>query len=173
MKAIKKIFNAIHIFMVYLGIAQLLTMILIVSMQVFSRELFNYSFKWVDEVALILVVWFSFIGMAVGVKHGIHIAIELFTMKLSENIQKNVIAKLAHACTAIIGFVLIYYGIKLAENGLMSTLPATGLRTSVEYLFVPVAGVLIIYESIMDLFGIDKEDSKLEEMFTGGGNEHA
>lgn len=164
MKAISKFFNAVHIFIGYVAIVQLLAMILIVSAQVFSRFITGSSIKWSDEVSLILMVWFSFIGLAIGVRQGLHISIELFTMKLSDKVKKNFIERLTHICTLIIGIILVYFGIKLAENGMMSTLPATGLPSAVEYLFVPVCGILVTYDSILGLLGIDTKEGGLEEI---------
>jgi TRAP-type C4-dicarboxylate transport system permease small subunit len=163
-KAISKFFNAVHIFIGYVAIVQLLAMILIVSAQVFSRFITGSSIKWSDEVSLILMVWFSFIGLAIGVRQGLHISIELFTMKLSDKVKKNFIERLTHICTLIIGIILVYFGIKLAENGMMSTLPATGLPSAVEYLFVPVCGILVTYDSILGLLGIDTKEGGLEEI---------
>lgn len=173
MYAIKKFFNGIHTFMVYLAIIQLLAMTIIVSLQVFCRYFLGFSLRWADEVALILVIWFSFISLAIGVKNRLHISIELFTMKLPEKILKNYIMRLTYLCTLIAGIVMIYYGILLVQNGMMSTLPGTGFTSSVEYIFVPVSGVLVVYDSIMDLLGLDKCDSHLEQEFLGGNTEHA
>ncbi|MCX7708440.1 MAG: TRAP transporter small permease [Clostridia bacterium] len=173
MKIIKKLFNGIHIFMGYFGVVQLLAMTIIVSVQVFCRFLLGFSISWAEEVSLILMIWFSMISMAIGVKKRLHIAIELFTMKLSEKVMKNVINKITDVCTIVFSMVLIYYGWLLVENGLMSTLPATGFRSSMEYIFTPIAGILIAYDSIMDLFGIDKEDESFERIFTGGEHTNA
>lgn len=168
MKIVKKLFNGIHIFMGYFGMLQLLAMTIIVSAQVFCRYVFDFSISWAEEVSLILMIWFSMIAMAIGVKKRLHIAIELFTMKLPDRIIKKYFNKFTDVCTIIFSFVLAYYGVLLIENGLMSTLPATGLRTSMEYIFTPVAGIMIAYDSIMDLFGIDKEDENFERIFAGG-----
>ena len=173
MKAVKKIFNGIFVFMTYFAIVQLLAMTLIVSTQVFCRYVLNFSISWVEEVALILMVWFSLIAMAIGVKKKLHFSIVLFTSKLSERVLNNVIRRITDVCCILFSFVLIYYGYLLMINGLMSTLPATGLPTSVEYIFAPISGVLIAYDSIMDLFGIDKQDKEFDRLIEGGEPTHA
>ena len=168
MKVITKTFNAIYVFMTFFAIFQLLAMTIIVSAQVFCRVVLHFSIPWVEEVALILMVWFSMTAMAIGVKKRLHMSIELFTSKLPEHILKNVIRKITDVCFILFSIVLIYYGYLLAENGLMSTLPATGLPSAVEYIFAPIAGVLIAYDSIMDLFGIDKQDKEFDKIIEGG-----
>ena len=53
----------------------LVTMIVIVSTTVFTRYVFNFTLRWSDEVALLMMIWFGFIGMALGVKENIHLSI--------------------------------------------------------------------------------------------------
>jgi TRAP-type C4-dicarboxylate transport system permease small subunit len=55
----------------------------------------------------------------------------------------------------IVGFgvVMIVYGIQLTEFMTMSTLPATKLTSAVEYVVIPISGVLLIYNSL-ELFFI-------------------
>ena len=167
MNALRKIVNKIYLFMTYLGILLLLSMVMIVSANVFSRFFRGSTFGWADEMALILMAWFSMIAMALGVKMKLHICIEIFTMKLPEKIQKNVIAKITDVVMLVFGIVLLYYGILLVKNGMLSTLPGTGLPTAIEYLFVPIAGFMITINSIMDLFNLDNDDD-FEQYFMGG-----
>lgn len=167
MKLFRKIVNKIYLFMTYLGIFLLLAMVAIVSINVFNRFFRGSSFGWADETALILMAWFSMISMALGVKMKLHISIEAFTMKLPDKIKKNVIQKLADICMLLFSSVLFYYGLLLVKKGMLSTLPGTGLPTSVEYLFVPIAGFMIIINSIIDLFNLDKDDD-FDEIFMGG-----
>jgi TRAP-type C4-dicarboxylate transport system permease small subunit len=171
MNAVKKTSNAIHLFMTYFGILQLLAMTIIVSANVFCRFALGFTISWADEVPLVLVVWFSMISMALGVKMKLHISIEMFTMKLSDKIKKEVIDRISAAVTLIFGIVLFYYGILIVQNGMTSTLAATGLPTAVEYIFVPIAGFMIIFDSIMDLFLLDSAaEFELKLM---GGEENA
>lgn len=172
MKFIKNLFNGIHLCMVWFAILQLLSMTILISIQVFCRELLNFSISWVEEVALLLMIWFSFIALAIGVKEKLHISIELFTMKLPENILKNVIFRITYVATIFFGIVMVVYGFKLVENGTTSTLAATGLPTSVEYVFLPIVGVLIVYDSLMNLLQIDKSDRYINEGFMKGGKKN-
>lgn len=173
MNAIKKAINTLHVFMTYFAILQLLAMTIIVSTQVFCRFVLGFSISWAEEVALILVIWFSMISMAIGVKLRLHIYIELFTMKFSEKIKKNVILKITDAATLIFGGVMVYYGILLVQNGMTSTLPGIGLTSSTEYIFVPIAGAMIVYDSFMYLFNIEKDDDEFEHNLLGGEHQNA
>ena len=59
----KKAIDAIYLFLTYFGIITVLAMILIVAFNVFSRLIFNKTLVS-EEVSLILMVWFSMIGLA-------------------------------------------------------------------------------------------------------------
>lgn len=173
MNGIKKVMNYVHLGMGYLAMLQLVAMVLLISVQVFCRYVLGFSISWVEEVSLLLMVWFSFIAMAIGVKNKLHIAIELFTMWLPQQIKRQIISRIADISIIIIGFVLIYYGILLVQYGLLSTLPATGLPAAAGYIFVPVTGVLITYDALMDLLGFAKEEDLLEKYFGKEGELHA
>lgn len=164
---VKKVINTIYVIMAWFGVLTVLAMILIVSFNVFNRLLFRRTIGWGEEISLILMVWFSMIGLALGVKTNLHIAIELFTMRLPEKIKKHVINRISALCTTILGIVLFYYGIMLVQNGKTSTLPATQLPTSLEYIFVPITGFLITIDSVMKLITGDRGDG-LGFNFHGG-----
>jgi TRAP-type C4-dicarboxylate transport system permease small subunit len=173
MYGIKRVMNYVHLFMGYLAILQLVVMVILISVQVFCRYVLNFSIPWVEEVSLLLMVWFSFIAMAIGVRNKLHISIELFVMWLPKSIQKGIIARIADLSIILIGFVLVYHGILLVQNGMMSTLPATGLPAAAGYAFVPITGVLITYDAVMDFFGLEKEEDLLEKYLRKEGEAHA
>ncbi|NDL68858.1 TRAP transporter small permease [Anaerotalea alkaliphila] len=168
MSAIRKLLHPAYVFLTWLGILQLVAMILIVSVNVFYRYVMGRTFGWVDEVAILLVVWFSMIALALGVKMKLHIAIELFTNGLPAHFREQVLSRLSYGVTLVFGLVLFFYGIQLAKNGMSSTLPATGLPSTVEYIFVPVSGFFIALESLLDLADGGKGEH-FENEFLGGG----
>ncbi|AOY76075.1 TRAP transporter small permease [Clostridium formicaceticum] len=156
MKAIKKILNLSSKVLEYVGITFLVAMTLIVSYQVFSRQLLNTSPPWVEEVSLILMVWFGFIGIALGVKKGIHLSIEYFVSLLPPSLQKNII-KIDQLFVCGFGLFCAVYGTRLVKATGGSTLPATQWPASISYMMVPVCGVMMICYSLAQLFGIEED----------------
>ncbi|MBN1499241.1 MAG: TRAP transporter small permease [Spirochaetes bacterium] len=153
---INKVMYVLHGFLVIFAKIQLVSMCLIVSVNVFCRYVLNHSIFWSDEVALLLVVWFSFIGMALAVMDKLHIAIQLFMSKCSENVDKNIVQKFTDLMILLYSLVLIFYGFNLFRAGLTNTLPSTGMPTAVVYGVLPFSGILIFYESFTNLFGLKK-----------------
>lgn len=154
MKAIKKILNLTSDLLEYTGMFFLVAMTLIVSYQVFSRQVLNTSPRWAEEVSLILMIWFGFIGIALGVKKGIHISIEYFVSLLPQSLQK-IVLKLDQLLVGTFGLFCAVYGTRLVKATGGSTLPATQWPASTSYLMVPVCGVMIICYSLAQIFGIE------------------
>jgi len=173
MNGLKKVMNIVHLIMGYLAMLQLVAMVMLITAQVFCRYVLNFSISWAEELSLLLMVWFSFIAMAIGVKHKLHISIELFASFLPQSIQRGVIAKISDLSIIAIGFVFVYHGILLVQNGMMSTLPGTGWPAAAQYMLVPVTGVMIAYDALMDLFGLEKEEDLLERFLKKEGDAHA
>ena len=162
MKVINKGFYYIHQGLVWIAKMMMLAMVIIVAVQVFCRYVLDFSIRWSEEVPLILMVWFGFISMAIGVKKRLHISIELFFSLMPEKMQ-FIVLKLVDLLVALFGACMVYYGYKLAMFTMSSTLPATKLPTGFLYMVIPVAGVLITYDTLMDLLGLDKIEDGGEE----------
>ena len=70
---------------------------------------------------------------------------------------------------SIIGFVLLYYGILLilGIQGSIASIPA--LPAYLQFIMIPLAGVLILYDSIKNLVGLEKGDDFLDQTFMSAG----
>lgn len=77
-KASRFLFKALEWF----AIICMVVLTVIVFTDVILRYIFKQGFPWTQEVATLMLVWFSLIGMAIGVLERIHISIEMFTSKL-------------------------------------------------------------------------------------------
>lgn len=56
----------------YLCRAMLVFFVLLLFAQILSREFFDYSFSWTEELATYLFVWFVFFGASYAAKLGAH-----------------------------------------------------------------------------------------------------
>ncbi|TXK81474.1 TRAP transporter small permease [Paenibacillus sp. N3.4] len=163
MKIITRILLSIDSFFENFAQASLLTMILIVTVQVITRKLFNYVFHWSEEITMVLLIWFSFMGIAIGFREKLHLAIDSFTVKLPKSVN-NVIDKLVSIGSIAFGIYLIKYGWDFAVLMNSSTLPATKLPNSVFYAVMPLTGVMICVYTILQLFGVNtKRHHGIEE----------
>ncbi len=156
-----KVIQAFNIvFLALISIAKLLivAMTVIVGVTVYLRYVVGRGVRWSAEMAQVLQVWFTFIAMALGVRKGMHISINIMPENLSPKIS-FVLAKLQNVLVAGVGVVLFMYGRQLVQSTMRSVLPATGMPSGYLYLIMPICGVLLTAESLIDLFGIDRRDA--------------
>jgi TRAP-type transport system small permease protein len=72
MEQLKKIALKIDTLFETFAIIALLGVITVMSVQVFTRKLFNFVFFWSEEAILLFLVWFAFMGIAIGFREGVH-----------------------------------------------------------------------------------------------------
>lgn len=130
----------------------LVAMVLVVSWQVFARFVLGFTPGWASELALLLLCWLAFLGIAKGIREHSHIAVGFVVDRLPRPVR-GVAIRIAPALMAAFGCYLIVQGGEFTRLMMYSTLPGTGLPTSVQYAAMPVAGVLIAVYSVLQLFG--------------------
>ncbi|WP_245788616.1 TRAP transporter small permease [Amycolatopsis marina] len=121
--------------------------------QVFCRYVLGFTPVWASETALLLLGWVAFLGIAKGIREHSHIALGMLVDRLPRPLRL-VTLRLAPLLMAVFGVYLIVQGGEFTQLMMSSTLPATGLPTSVQYAAMPVAGVLILLYSALQLFGL-------------------
>ncbi len=142
-------------FLAAIALAQflLVCMVVIVFANVVLRYVFNSGIKWSEEVVLVIIIWFTFIAMALGVQERLHININVLPKKLPQGFHVALYA-LRQVIQTVLSCVMFYYGILLTINGARSFLPATNIPNSINYLVVPIAGFFIFIFSLRCLFTI-------------------
>lgn len=151
MKILKVIKDALDRLLVFASLTALLAMIVIIIYQVFSRQLFQTTPSWAEELSLLLFVWTSFLGVAYGFKQKLHIGVSFLVDAFPEKLQDacDIFAKIL---ILLFGFILLYYGWKFTLLMGGSTMAGTGLPSSALYACLPVAGFYILLYGIELLF---------------------
>jgi TRAP-type C4-dicarboxylate transport system permease small subunit len=152
----------IHRFLLVIAQVALFGMIAIVCVTVFFRYVLNTGIIWAEEVPRTLVALFAFFACAMGVRDHLHIGINYFYSRLrvggSARKALDVVYNLSiFAC----GAIMAIYGWNLCKQLWRFTMAATGLPRTVQYISMPIAGTIIMYDSLLFLFGVLKEDSLL------------
>jgi len=147
----KKIINGICSVFEYFALFCLVGMVVAVLIQVTGRYVFSNSPGWTEEIARQFMIIFSFIGIAIGVRDKIHIALTVIADNLLKKIKLPV---------EILGKLLVLIlGIMMSVNmGLLfsrlkyNTLPGTGIPVLWIYSFPTAIGVLIALISIYQIY---------------------
>lgn len=132
-------------------------MVILVSYQVFGRYVLQRTPPWTEEVVLLCLTTFGFLSIVSGFINRSHLSIEISYNRLSTKI--NFIIDLFNDLLVIaFGLILLVEGYKFTILTWSSKLPVTGLPNGIQYLIVPITGLIIIFHGVFDIFGSVKED---------------
>lgn len=134
-------------------------MTLTVTLQVITRKIFNFVFFWSEEITLLLLIWFSFLGIAIGFRDRLHIAMDAFANRLPKKFNLVLDALIALANLAF-GIFLIVYGWQFTQLMSSNTMTATGWSSSVMYVIMPITGIMVSIYSVLHLLRIDTVQHK-------------
>jgi len=168
MKA-RDVFNRVHFISAILASMFLAFQLVIISTNVIMRYFFASGISWMEEISSnVLMTAFTFLSMAIGVKLDLHINVNLFPKGTPQWVT-TVLLKLKHLVLAVIGFVLFYYGILLIMGIKGSIASVPSLPASLQFIVIPLAGFLILIDSFMSFFGVEKDDQYLDRIFMAAG----
>jgi TRAP-type transport system small permease protein len=80
-------------------------MVAVVGAQVALRYGFNSSLDWADEIARLTFVWSIFLAIALGIKTGSHIGIEVVVARLPAALRGALARLVALVCAAALALV--------------------------------------------------------------------
>ena len=115
MNVIDRFFNRLMDLCMLLAKLMLLTMTIIICIHVFYRYALNQAIRWSEEITMMLMVYMGFFSIAYGVKHRLHLSVNLFYDSLPAGLQR-IILKLTDFILMIMGLVLLYFGISLIKS---------------------------------------------------------
>jgi TRAP-type C4-dicarboxylate transport system permease small subunit len=166
---VRDIFNRVHFISAILASTFLAFQLIIISVNVILRFGFNSGISWMEEISKdVLMTAFTFLSMAIGVKLDLHINVNLFPKKTPQWIT-TALLKLKHFILVAVGFVLAYYGTLLifGIKARIASIPI--LPAYLQFIMMPLAGVLIVFDSIMNLFGLETDHQYLDRKFMSAG----
>lgn len=123
MKALKAVGNVYNKLEELLLVTMLSGSLMILFINVILRYVFNSSIYGADELARVLFIWMSWLGISIGERRSEHIRIDMLIQKL-HGVPKRVVMLVANITTLLILFVLVYYGM-----GVVGTYLAKGVST--------------------------------------------
>lgn len=153
-KACRVLFKALEWF----AMICMVILTVIVFTDVILRYIFKQGFPWTQEIATLMLVWFSLIGMAIGVLEKIHISIEMFTSRLPDKVI-GILESIDYILIAIFGGTMVYFGLVIMDATKLSTMPATKMPSAVLYIILPLSGVLVILNAILVVIKQEKKIS--------------
>ena len=138
---------AVSKFSLMLAVIGLIAVILCVQWQVVGRYVFNDTPTWAEALALLLVLFVTAFGVAVGVRDAGHIGLESMVSLLPEKWQRR-IEVLIHGLVGIFGALMVYGGWQWMAAKWGEKKPMLPVPDGIDYLPVVICGALIVLFSI-------------------------
>jgi TRAP-type transport system small permease protein len=130
-----------------LAVIGLIGLILCVQWQVIGRYVFNDTPTWAEAFALLLVLFVTAFGVAVGVRDAGHIGMESMVSLLPEKWQRRV-EVLIHLLVGSFGALMVFGGWQWMVAKWDEKKPMLPVPDGIDYLPLVIAGALIVLFSI-------------------------
>jgi TRAP-type C4-dicarboxylate transport system permease small subunit len=130
-----------------LGVAGLVVLIAAVLYQVFGRYVLNSTPTWAETLALVVVLYVTMFGVAVGVRDAGHIGMESLLVLAPPRVR-HVLEIVIHGLVALFGAVMAWNCAVLVGSVWSYRLPTLGISEGWRYVPAVMAGVLITLFSI-------------------------
>ena len=130
-----------------LGVAGLMLLLAAVIWQVFGRYVLNNTPTWAESLALLLVLYVTMLGCAVGVRDAGHIGMELLGPLLPVKLHLPM-EMLIHLLTLVFGVLMAWNCAVMLQSVSGYKIPTLGISESYRYVPLVAAGLLIVLFSI-------------------------
>jgi len=135
------------------GVGGLMLLIAAVLYQVVGRYVLNDTPTWAESGAVLLVLYVTMLGMAVGVRDAGHIGLESLLV-LAPDALRLKMELLIHALVLSFGVVMAYNCAVLAQSVWNYKIPTLGLSEAFKYAPPAMAGVLIALFSLEHIIAL-------------------
>lgn len=146
--ALNWIHDLVNKIIVGLAMVLLVLLVAITAQQVFMRFVLNKPAVWSEELAIVLLIWFGYLGIIVGYKENRHMSISFFVEKLPTRAQQ-IVAILGQVLIAGFCLLMIQQGVIVTRLNAINIIPSLGIPASYMSVVLVIAGVMIAIESVI------------------------
>ena len=136
-----------------IGVGGLVLLIVAVLYQVVGRYIFNDTPTWAESAAVLLVLYVTMLGMAVGVRDAGHIGLESLLVLAPEKLRLKM-ELLIHVLVLGFGLAMAWNCGLLAESVMGYKIPTLGVSEAFKYAPPALAGVLVAMFSIEHIIAL-------------------
>jgi len=121
---------------------------IMVTLEVISRYVFNFSIYFVNAAARLLLVWFFLLGAGLALRHGAHVGFELLLSALTAERRRLVV--LGGLCvTGVFYLEMIWAGVHSLGPAMRQREPGLDISLAWPILAIPVGFALLLYHSLV------------------------
>lgn len=136
-----------------LAVIGLIAIILAVQSQVFGRYVLNDTPTWAEALSMLLILYVTAFGVAVGVRDAGHIGLESLVVLLPESLRLK-IEILIHLCVGVFGAFMVQSGYMWTTLKWTDIKPMLNVPSGMDYLPLVIAGALIVLFSIEHIIAL-------------------
>lgn len=118
-------------------------MLCALALQVLMRYVFGQALSWSEELALLCFSWAMLLAIALGVRDGVHVRMDLLASRLPAGPARWLDKAVALAIAGAGGFIA-WAGSSYVQDSFGATSAAIGYPTAWLYACAPVGGALIL-----------------------------
>ena len=120
---------------------------------VFGRYVLNNTPTWVEQASLVIVVWITFLGAAVGVRRRTHLSIDFLREAFPDRVR---IALTYIAILMMIGFgvIMAWQGWLLTTSTMARMVPMLNISEGWRAIPISICGVLMTVYSLEHLVAL-------------------
>ncbi|WP_171753632.1 TRAP transporter small permease subunit [Vibrio sp. MACH09] len=122
----------------------IVTLVITVTWQVFSRYVLNDPSSFTDELARYTMIWFGLSGASYLFGKNGHLAITLFIGSVNHKYRKHFHALINLISIVFISLAMIKGGVLLMGRTMMQYSPALQIPMAYVYLVLPLTGLLMV-----------------------------
>lgn len=122
--------------------ACLVTITLIIPYGVFTRYVLNLAASWPEPMAVLLMIWFSFLSAAICYRENLHIAVNILPDMLTGT-SRTILGWIVELCMAGTSLFMLVWGLKLVHATYFQTIAEfPWLSVGLTYLPIPIGGAI-------------------------------
>lgn len=147
-RAVMKI-SGVYNSMINLCCVALLTIqVICILIMVSGRYVLHRIPQWTEQFALFCMVWFAMFSIALAVRDDSHVKMEIIDSLISPKVLLY-FKLFGNICTAVFGYVMVYYGIGMTTLTWSTKLSAFRVPTGLMYFSAVAGGVFMITNAVV------------------------
>jgi len=148
-KWIEPLSNAIEKVCKFIAAFAVGAFVIIICMQVFSRNLIKIPMVWANDLSVVFFVWAVFFGSAIAVRRRAHYDVALIPEKYRK--VNCVLDLIADVAGIILFYILIRYGYKYTVMGLKRLSPSMNIPQAWFFACIPSSGCFMMWYTLLNL----------------------
>ena len=166
MEQYRRVVDGMNIVIRWVLAALMLIMTVLIGWQVMARFIIGDSLTFSEEVSRFVMVWLVIVGAAYAAKNGRLTKVDIVEHMLSGKAKQTVIM-IAGLLSIVFYLVLVVFGFFIVNAVSYQLTPATEVSMSIPMAALPVGGILLIINTIHQMFGVSlgvEEESEIDEL---------